>query len=114
MLGVIDPTTRWVEAGPLCTLIARETCHALIIIIQHISIPLLVISDNGTNFIAERRGEMYDRLDLELRTSASHAPFVNEKIERCWVSLKHMLHHVIVTDDARSTFHVCCTLTAIS
>ena len=102
VLGVIDQTTRWVEAVPLRTLTARETCDALLSIFQRISLPRLVISDNGTNFVAELTREMYNRLGIELRTSAPYAPFTNGLIERWWGSLKKMLHHIVTTDEARS------------
>ena len=81
VLGVIDQATRWVEAVPLRTLTDKETCDALVSIFQRISIPRLVISDNGTNFVADLTREIYNRLGIELRTTAPHAPFTNGLIE---------------------------------
>jgi len=52
ILCLIDVCTRWVEACPLKTLTARETCDALLGMFNRIGIPKVIVSDNGTNFVA--------------------------------------------------------------
>ena len=98
VLGVIDRSTRWVEAIPLRTLTAQESYDALITSFQRIGLPRILVSDNGTNFVSGLAQEVYDRLGIELRTSAPNTPHTNGLIERFWGNLKHMLHFEVMGD----------------
>jgi len=85
-----------VEAAPLKTLTAKETCNALLVMFNRISIPRVIISDNGTNFVSGLTQELYRHLSIELRRSSPLHPEENSLVE-CWnANLKHMLHHVVI------------------
>jgi len=99
---MIDQCTRWVEAIPLKTLTAKETCDALLRIFNGIGIPRVVCSDNGTNFVAGFTKELYSRLGIELRRSSPLHPQENSLVERFNQNLKHMLHHVVNSNSPRS------------
>ena len=102
ILCLIDSCTRWVEAVPLRTLTARETCDALLSIFSRIGIPRIVVSDNGTNMVAGLTQELYERLGVELRCSTPYHPEGNSLVERWNQNLKHMLHHVLISDEPRA------------
>ena len=89
------------DAIPLKTLTARETCDWLLIIISRIEIPRILVSDNGTNMVAGLTQELYRRLGIELRCSTPFHPEENRLVERWNQNLKHMLHHVLVSDNPR-------------
>ena len=101
ILCLIDSCTRWVEAVPLRTLTARETCDALLTIFSHIGIPRVLISDNGTNMVAGLTQEVYERLGIELRCATPYHPEGNSLVERWNQNLKHMLHHVLTSEEPR-------------
>ena len=101
ILCLIDSCTRWVEAIPLRTLTAREMCDALLSIFSHIGIPRVLVSDNGTNMVAGLTREVYDRLGVELRCATPYHPEGNSLVERWNQNLKHMLHHVLISDEPR-------------
>ena len=101
ILCVIDNCSKWIEAVPLKTLKAKEVCDQLLLIFTCIGIPRLLISDNGTNMVAEINVESNARLGIEMRQSPPLMPQRNASVERFNQTLKRALHHVMLGDKAR-------------
>ena len=101
ILCLIDVCTRWVDACPLKTLTAKETCDAPLIIFTRIGLPRVIISDNATNMVSGLTTELYKRLGIELRRSTPFHAEGNSFVERWNQNLKHMLHHVVNSDKPR-------------
>ena len=95
ILCLIDSCTRWVEAVPLKTLTAKETCDALISIFTRIGVPNILISDNGTNMVSGLNKELNRRLGIEARYSTHGHPEGNSLVERWNQCLKRMLNLVV-------------------
>src|SRR5206468_11227469 len=93
--------TRCVEAVPLKSLTAKELCDSLLSIFCRIGIPRVIISDNGTNMVAGLTQELYARLGIELRRSTVLHPEGNSLVERFNANLKHMLHHIVNSEQPR-------------
>ena len=102
VLTAVCSLTRWPMAVPLKTLQAKELCDALVSLFTTCGIPRVVISDNGTNMVAELTKELYNRLGIQLRTSTPHHPEGNAVVERFNQSFKRMLHHILVSDDPKN------------
>ena len=101
ILSVVDHTTKWPEISCLKSATARETCDALLPIFARIGVPTTIISDNGSNFIAELTKELYKVLRIELRTSSPFHPEGNSIAERWNASLKKLLRIVTTSDKPR-------------
>ena len=95
ILCLIDSCTRWVEAVPLKTLTAKETCDALISIFTRIGVPNILIGDNGTNMVSGLNKELNRRLGIEARYSTPGHPEGNSLVERWNQCLKRMLNLVV-------------------
>ncbi|GFV02668.1 hypothetical protein TNCV_2743411 [Trichonephila clavipes] len=100
ILCLVDQHTRWGEAVPLTSLIAKVTCEALLSIFSRTGIPNVVASDNGTNFAAELTKEFEKRIGSSPRFSTPGYPQSNGLVERFNRTLKNMLHNV-VRDEGR-------------
>ena len=101
VLCMIDSCTRWVEAVPLKSVSARETCDALLSIFTRTGIPEIIVADHGTNFVAALTKEMYAKLGVEPRFSTVGHPEGNSLVERFNQTLKRMLNIVMNSENPR-------------
>ena len=102
VLCAICSLTRWPMAVPLKTLSAKELVDALLVLFSTCGIPRVIVSDNGTNMVSGLTREVYDRLGVTLRTATTYHPEGNSLVERWNQSLKKMLHHVMISEDAKN------------
>ncbi|GFW57912.1 hypothetical protein TNCV_1418591 [Trichonephila clavipes] len=90
----MDQHSRWPEAIPLKSLMAKSTCEALLEIFSRTGIPEVIVMDNATNFTASLMQEL-KILGACPRFSTPYHPEGNGLIERWNQTLKNILHHII-------------------
>jgi hypothetical protein len=102
IICLVDSMTRWLEALPLRTVSAAETCNALMQMFCRVGFPQILTSDNASNFVAQLSNELYKRVGIKIIHSSPLHPQANGTVERANRSLKHMLHSVVKSDKPRS------------
>ncbi|GFS88206.1 retrovirus-related Pol polyprotein from transposon 412 [Trichonephila clavipes] len=95
ILCLMDQYSRWPEAIPLKSLMAKSMCEALLEIFSRTGIPEVIVMDNATNFTASLMQEFLKILGACPRFSTPYHPKGNGLIERWNQTLKNMLHHII-------------------
>ena len=91
ILTIMDFATRYMEAIPLPRIDAATTCDALLEVFARFGIPDEVLSDNGTNFVAQLSEEFLKLFKIHhIKTSPFH-PQTNGMLERSHQTMKKTL-----------------------
>ena len=91
ILTIMDFATRYMEAIPLPRVDAATTCNALLEVFARFGIPKEVLSDNGSNFVAQLAEEFMKMFKVHhIRTSPFH-PQTNGMLERSHQTMKKTL-----------------------
>jgi len=103
LLIIVDQSTRGIECLPIKKLTAIETCTALGKFFYSIgTIPRVVASDKGTNFVAGLAKEFYSFIGIELRNSTPLHPAGNSIAKRAVGTVKKSLKHVTASPDGKN------------
>jgi len=103
LLIIVDQCTRWIECLPLKKLTAIETCTALGKFFYSIgTIPRVVVSDNGTNFVASLTKEFYSFFGIELRNFTPLHPAGNGIAETAVGTVNKSLKHITASEDGKN------------
>ncbi|GFX90681.1 retrovirus-related Pol polyprotein from transposon opus [Trichonephila clavipes] len=99
----MDQHSRWPEAIPIESLMAKSTCEALLEreIFDRTGIPEVIVMDNATNFTASLTQEFLKILGACPRFSTPYQPEGNGLIDRWNQTIKNMSHQII-TEEGRS------------
>lgn len=91
ILTMLDHGTCYMEAVPLPRVDARTTCDTLLETFSRFRVPEEVLTDNGSNFVADLTTCLLEKLQcLHIRASPYH-PQTNGKLERAHATLKKVL-----------------------
>jgi len=91
LLTIIDFGTRFVEAIPMKKVDAATTCQALMQVFSCFGVPEIILTDNGSNFVASVTEEMLKHLQCTHIRSAPYHPQSNGMVERVNGVLKKLL-----------------------
>ena len=95
ILVLCDYATRYPEAIPLKNIDAETTSEAVAEVFTRFGIPREVLTDQGSNFMAELLGEVFRLLDIShIKTSPYH-PQTDGLVERFNGTLKTMLRKFV-------------------
>ncbi|GFW22454.1 retrovirus-related Pol polyprotein from transposon 412 [Trichonephila clavipes] len=95
ILCLMDQHSRWPEAIPLKSLMAKSTCEAPLEIFSRTGIPEVIVMDNATKFKASLTQGFLNILGACPRFSTPYHPEGNRLIERWNQTVKNTLHHII-------------------
>ncbi len=100
-LVLVDYATRYPEAVPLRSILAKSVAEALFRIISRVGIPKEILTDQGTAFMSHTLNELYELLGIKsIRTSVYH-PQTDGLVERFNRTLKSMVRK-FVKEDAKN------------
>ena len=91
ILTVMDFATRYMEAIPLRRVDAVTTCNALMEVFAHFGLPREILSDNGSNFVAEVTEKLIKLLGVKHIKCSPYHPESNGMLERSHQVLKKTL-----------------------
>ena len=90
-LVMIDYFTKWSEAVPVKALTAEATVKFFRQVFSHIGAPKKLLSDNGSNFVAEETEKYLDEQGIVHIKATAYHPETNGLCERFNKTLKHIL-----------------------
>ena len=91
-LTYIDVASRWPEAVPLRSATANMVMQALTEIFSRNGFPMVIISDNGTQFTGKQMREFCKRHNIQKVETAPYRPQSNCIVERLHGTLVPMIH----------------------
>lgn len=98
VLVITDYATRYPEAYPMGSITAPAVAEKLIDLFSHFGVPREILTDQGSNFMAELLQEIYGVLGVQpIRTSPYH-PQTDGLVERYNQTLKSMLKKVLLKE----------------
>ena len=95
ILCVVCSYSRWVECVGLTSLSAQATVEAFLKVFSRMSIPSVIVTDNGTNFSAGLTVEFHKMIGVCPRFITPSCAASNGLAERQIGNIKRCLHHVI-------------------
>ena len=93
-LVLVDSATRWPAAFPLRSLSAKHVCESLLKLWMITGIPMVISSDNGTNFTSKLNRELLKRVGCSPRFNTPGHPQSSGLVERMVGTIKNMIHKV--------------------
>jgi len=102
VLGIICLQSRWVDCYPMKSLKPVEMLENLMKFFAYAGYPKVIISDNGTNFVAKINKLLYEKFGIELRTSVPFHSEGNSTIERFCGTFRSMLTHPVNSENPRN------------
>ena len=91
VLTLIDYATRWVEAVPLKETCTTTVAEELLNIFSRVGLPLVLLSDGGSQFTSEQMEEILRILGIEHSVSTPYHPQTNGLCERANATIKAMI-----------------------
>ena len=91
ILTYMDLASRYPDAEPLRTTTSKEVAEALLRIFSHLSIPLEILTDRGTNFVSGFMKEVYNFLGIRHVKTSPYRPQSNGNLERFHNTLMQMV-----------------------
>ncbi|NQZ62984.1 reverse transcriptase domain-containing protein [Crocosphaera sp.] len=91
VLTLIDYATRWVEAVPLKETCTTTVAEELLNIFSRVGLPLVLLSDGGSQFTSEQMEEILRTLGIEHAVSTPYHPQSNGLCERANATIKAMI-----------------------
>ena len=82
ILTYIDLGTRYPDAVPLHITTAKVVAEKLLYIMSRLSVPLVILSDRGTNFMSTFMKEAFSFLGIQHSKTAPYRPQSNGTVER--------------------------------
>ena len=82
LLVAVDKFTKWIEAVPITSSNATTTVNFIKSIIYRFGVPNNIITDNGTNFIAEELQSFYKEQDIMLNYASVADPQSNGQVKK--------------------------------
>merc|ERR1711895_275075 len=91
VLTLIDYATRWVEAIPLKETCTTTVAEELLNIFSRVGLPLVFLSDGGSQFTSEQMEEILRLLGINHPVSTPYHPQSNGLCERANATIKSMI-----------------------
>ena len=95
ILVVCDYTTRYPEAFPMRKFTAPAVASRLVELFSRHSVPMDILTDQGTNFTSALLGELYKMSGVKPIKTTPYHPQTDGLVERFNQTLKQMLRNVI-------------------
>ena len=94
-LVLVDSATRWPAAFPLRSLTAKHVCEALLKLWMITGVPMVISSDNATNFTSKLNRELLERIGCDPRFNTPGHPQSSGLVERMADTIKNMIQHIL-------------------
>ncbi|GFO40671.1 reverse transcriptase [Plakobranchus ocellatus] len=91
LLTLVDVSTRWAEAVPLCRITAKDVAEALFSIFVRLGFPKEIQSDRGQQFMSNLLAEFNSLCNIKHFVSTSYHPQTNGIVERFHSTLKSVI-----------------------
>ena len=78
----VDKFTKWIEAIPITNVTATTTVNFIRSIIYRFGVPHNIITDNGTNFTAEKLRDFCKGQGIKLNYASVAHPQSNGQVEK--------------------------------
>ena len=95
VLTLVDYATRYPDAIPLKDATAPAVADALVEMFSRYGIPAQMLSDQGSNFMAQLMTELLPRLGIKKLETSCYHPQANGLVERFHSTLKSMLRKFV-------------------
>ena len=103
-LIIVDVATRYPFCYPLRSLSAKNVCDALVKMFEFTSLPVVVGSDNGSNFRSSLTREMLNRFGVSSRFATAYHPV--SIVERHIGTLKAIIGKLVLEHDQNWTTYL--------
>ncbi|GBO00881.1 Retrovirus-related Pol polyprotein from transposon 412 [Araneus ventricosus] len=95
IINLIDHFTRWCEAYPISNIASPSVAKALMDLIASHGSPDILVSDKGSNLIAETMASLYRTLGIKTVQTTAYHPQSNGLLEVYHRSLGSALSHLV-------------------
>ena len=82
LLVMVDKFTKWIEAKPVKTAKVGPGIDFISGAVHHYGVPHSIITDNGSNFIADEVKSWCAKLGIKLYYASVYHPQTNGQVER--------------------------------
>ena len=79
---MVDKFTKWIETKPVKTAEAGPVIDFISGVVHRYGVPHSIITDNGSNFIADEVKTCYAKLGIKLDNASAYHPQTNGQVER--------------------------------